>query len=89
MSEQQARIDANALDLAAEPAGEATVDGFTVEHDRELGPVNAPLYATLRDGSRVVAVPADRGLPKELSGRSLVGETVRIRSGEGAPVYEL
>jgi acetyl-CoA C-acetyltransferase len=89
MSEQQARIGATALEIAKEPRGDATVDGFTVEHDRELGPVNAPLYATLSDGSRVVAVPADRELPKKLSGRSLVGEKVRITSGEGPPVYEI
>jgi hypothetical protein len=28
-------------------------------------------------------------MPKELAGRSLVGEKVRVRNGEGGVVYEL
>ncbi len=89
MSDGQAAIDAMALDIASDPDGDAVVEGFTVEHDRTGGPVRAPLYATLSDGRRVVAVPADIGIAKELSGRSVIGEKVRVRPGEGSPVYEL
>ncbi len=90
MSEAQVRIDATALEIAPDPGGEAVVDGFTVEHDKEEGPVRAPLYATLPDGRRVVAVAADADIPKKLSGRSIIGEKVRIRSGDGnGVVYEL
>jgi acetyl-CoA C-acetyltransferase len=87
-SAAQERIDATALELTADVDGDAVVEAFTVEHDRERGPVSAPVYARTSGGSRVVAVPADRALPKELSGRSLVGEKVRVRKGEGGAVYE-
>jgi acetyl-CoA C-acetyltransferase len=89
MKEEQARIDATALDVMSEAEGVATVDGFTVEHDKDFGPLRAPLYATLEDGRRVVAVPADTEIPKQLSGRSIIGERVKVRTGEGSPVYEL
>jgi len=85
----QPAIDASALELAAEAEGVAIVDAFTVEHDRDAGPVRAPVYATLDDGRRVVAVPAIPELPRELSGRNIVGEKVRVRTGEGGVVYEL
>ncbi len=89
MKDAQARSDATALELATEPEGEAIVDGFTVEHDKEAGPVRAPAYATLADGQRVVAVPADSDIPKQISGRNIVGARIKVRKGEGSPVYEL
>lgn len=85
----QERIDATALTVAVEGEGIAIVDAFTVEHDREAGAVRAPIYATLDDGRRVVAVPATPELPRELSGRSIVGEKVRVGAGEGGVSYEL
>jgi hypothetical protein len=89
MSVTQARIDATAIEVAGDGEGPAIVDAFTVEHDKEAGPVRAPLYATLADGRRVVATPADDDTPKQLSGRGIIGEKVNIRSGEGGTVYEL
>jgi acetyl-CoA C-acetyltransferase len=88
-SEGQRRIDGSALEVATDADGTAVVEAFTVEHDRDVGPVRAPLYAKLPDGRRVVAAPADRSIAKALSGRSVVGERVRVRSGEGGTVYEL
>ena len=85
----QARIDRTALSTASDASGDAVVDAFTVEHDRDHGPVRAPIYATLSDGRRVVAVPADAAIPEKLSGRSIVGETVRVTTGESGTVYEL
>ncbi len=85
----QARIDSTALPTASDASGEAVVDAFTVEHDRERGPVRAPIYARLRDGRRVVAVPADASIAAAISGRSIVGEKVRVTTGEGGTVYEL
>jgi acetyl-CoA C-acetyltransferase len=85
----QARIDATALEVATRADGPATVDAFTVEHDRDAGPVRAPVYATLADGRRVVARPAHASIPAELSGRSIVGDPVTVHSGEGGTVYEL
>jgi len=87
--QDQARIDATAMPTAPDADGDAVVDAFTVEHDREHGPVRAPIYATLVDGRRLVAIPADASIPSALSGRSIVGETVRVRTGEGGTVYEL
>jgi acetyl-CoA C-acetyltransferase len=87
--EDQARIDATALPTASDASGEAIVEAFTVEHDREKGPVRAPIYGRLTDGRRVVATPADPSIPAAISGRSIVGETVRVRAGEGGTVYEL
>jgi acetyl-CoA C-acetyltransferase len=86
---EQAKIDATALKTASDASGEAVVDAFTVEHDREHGPVRAPIYATLTDGRRVVATPADPSIPAALSGRSIIGETVRVSTGEGGTTYEL
>jgi acetyl-CoA C-acetyltransferase len=85
----QARIDSTALETASDASGEAVVDAFTVEHDRELGPVRAPIYARLGDGRRVVAVPADAAIPSKISGRSIVGERVHVHTGESGTVYEL
>ncbi len=89
MKDVQKNIDSTALALAEDPDGEATVDGFTVEHDKELGPVRAPAYATLSSGQRVVAVPSDSEMPKQISGRNIVGARIKVRKGEGSPVYEL
>jgi acetyl-CoA C-acetyltransferase len=86
---QQAEIEATSIEIASEADGVAVVDAFTVEHDREAGPVRAPVYATLEDGRRVVAVPAAADLPGELCGRGLVGEKVRVRTEERGVVYEL
>jgi len=85
----QEQLDASLPEIAAEAEGDAVVDAFTVEHDKAAGPVRAPAYATLPDGRRVVATPGDPELPKALSGRSLVGEKVNVRTTEGGVVYEL
>lgn len=89
LSGAQAMIDLDALEIATAPEGLAIVDGFTVEHDRDSGPARAPLYATLEDGRRVVATPADASIAAELSGRSIVGEKVHVRTEDGKAVYEL
>lgn len=89
-TQAQRQIDETTLEMATDPEGEALVEAFTVEHDREAGPMRAPIYGTLLDGRRVVAGPAHLQLAKELSGRSLVGDKVRVRRGEGRGlVYEL
>ncbi len=88
-SEAQDRIDATAIEVATGVTGDAVVDGFTVEHNKDTGPARAPLYARLSDGRRVVAVAADAAIPAKLSGTSLIGETVHVRPGEGGTVYEL
>lgn len=86
---EQARIDASALEVATSAQGTATVEAMTVIHDRARGPIAAPVFARLPDGRRVVAAAADPGAPVALSGESLVGRTVSVRSGDGSVVYEV
>lgn len=88
-SAAQARIDATALEVAEGAEGTATVDMFTVEHDRDRGPVRAPVYATLADGRRIMAQAADASMAADISGTSIIGARIRVRSGEGGAVYEL
>jgi acetyl-CoA C-acetyltransferase len=87
-SAEQAAIDATAVPVAADASGPAVVEAMTVVHDRRSGPASAPVFARLGDGRRVVAVAADPALPAAVSGTSLVGATVRVAPGEGAPRYE-
>jgi acetyl-CoA C-acetyltransferase len=78
----QEHIDAAALPVAKEGAeGEATVKGGTVVYGRDGAVASAPVIAQLDDGRRVVASAKPEAL-KDLAGRSLVGERVRI---EGSP----
>jgi acetyl-CoA C-acetyltransferase len=69
--------------------GEAVVDAMTVLHERDEGPVAAPVIARLPDGSRVGARAADPMLPAALSGTSLVGRTVRLSSHDDHTTYLL
>lgn len=57
----------------------AVVEAMTVLHDRG-GPVAAPIVARTADGTRFGARCLDPDLPLALSGRSLVGEEVEVRS---------
>lgn len=85
----QIKINATGLEVTTDGEGEAVVDAFTVEHDREQGPVRAPVYAMLADGRRTAATPADPELPKAISGRSIVGEKIRLQARGRGTVYEL
>ncbi|MGY6500477.1 MAG: acetyl-CoA acetyltransferase [Acidimicrobiales bacterium] len=91
LSEAQANIDATAL-AQAEPSstGPATVDGWTVIHDRDAGPATVAAYATTADRRRVVVRRDDPSLAAELSGGQLVGTTVTVvPGGEGPAGFEL
>ncbi len=66
--------------------GPAVVDAMTVLHDRDRGPVAAPVVARLPDGSRVGARAADPGLPAATSGSSLVGRRVELRTDDDGHV---
>jgi acetyl-CoA C-acetyltransferase len=91
LSGAQAAIDATAL-AQAEPgtAGPATVDGWTVIHDREIGPASIVAYATTTDGRRAVVRRDDPPLASELSGGQLVGRTITVvPAGEGPASFDL
>ncbi len=63
----------------------AEVIAATVLHDRDAGPVAAPVVVRLADGSRLGARAADPALAAEVSGQTLVGRHVRVRpAGNGA-----
>lgn len=68
--------------------GVAVVEACTVMHERDAGPVAAPVIARLPDGSRIGARARDPELPASLSGRSLVGTEVRITSAGDKAFYE-
>ncbi|MEN8159259.1 MAG: hypothetical protein ABFS41_04210 [Myxococcota bacterium] len=85
-TEGQARIDAEALPFTVEAEGEAEVVASTVIYERDGSVKDAPVFATLDDGRRVAARAAET-IRGELSGRSLIGERIRV---SGAPLcYEL
>jgi acetyl-CoA C-acetyltransferase len=76
-----------ATPIAEQAEGEATVDAMTVLHERDAGPVAAPIVARLDDGTRVGARPDDPELPAALSGTSLVGRRVRLHERDGHTRY--
>ena len=91
LSAAQAAIDATALRQAGPAfAGPATVDGWTILHDRDAGPASVIAYVTAADRERVVVRRDDPDLAAELSGGQLVGQTVTVvRAGEGPAGFEL
>jgi hypothetical protein len=63
------------------------VDAATVLHERDAGPVHAPIVARLPDGSRISAVADDPALPAALAGQvSLVGREVRLSTAANGRV---
>jgi len=74
-----------ALDLTA--VGTAQVEAMTVLHDRERGPLEAPVFARFADGRRTAARVAYPALAAELDGVSLVGRAVRIEVSGDQPTY--
>ena len=65
------------------------IEGATVLHERDLGPVAAPAIVRLPDGHRVGARLADAALAAELSEQPLVGRAVTLVERDGTTVYEL
>jgi acetyl-CoA C-acetyltransferase len=91
LSAAQAAIDATALPQA-DPGtgGPATVDGWTIIHDRDIGPANVVAYVTTADRQRIVVRRDDPTLATDLSGGQLVGRTVTVVPGGEGPVgFEL
>jgi acetyl-CoA C-acetyltransferase len=79
LSEHQGRIDATAIPLASnDVGGEATVDGWTVIHERESGPSAVVAYASMPHGERTVVRCEDAALAAQLSGGQLVGATIEV-----------
>jgi hypothetical protein len=75
------------VDIRQFGKGHALVEAMTVLHDRDRGPVAAPVIARFADGSRTGARPIDPSLPTALSGTSLVGREVELTTKEGKVSY--
>jgi acetyl-CoA C-acetyltransferase len=69
--------------------GTGVVEAMTVLHDRDRGPVEAPVIARLASGARIGARCADPAMPGDLSGRNLVGREVKLTTKEGKVYYRL
>lgn len=65
----------------------AEVVAATVLHDRDAGPVAAPVIVRLADGSRLGAKAASASIAAEVAGVSLVGRRVRVRTEGDAAVW--
>jgi acetyl-CoA C-acetyltransferase len=84
-----AELEGSAVAVTRLAEGTAIVDAMTVLHERDAGPVAAPLVARLPDGSRVGARAATPDLPAALSGTSLVGQEVRLVTRDDHTLYTL
>lgn len=91
LSAEQARIDAEALEVvpAVEADGIAVVEGYTIRHERDAGPVSIPVFARSEDGRRIVARNDDPQTAAALSGGMLVGESIVVHPGEDCASFEL
>lgn len=82
------RDPAPAVPTAKVGEGPALVEAMTVIHDRQRGPVAAPVIVRLPDGRRLGARAAGGALPSDLAGTSLVGEKVRLTTSDGKVFYD-
>lgn len=81
----QAEVDAIPHpELASRPEGEATIETYTVAHDRSGLPERGIVIGRLADQRRFLAViDGDRAVLEELESREGVGRRGRVRPGEG------
>ena len=84
----QAEINAaRGPDVAEAADGDATVETYTVMHDRE-GPSYAILYGRLGDGRRFMAnTPEDTALLADMTARDYLGARGKVRHGDGVNVF--
>jgi acetyl-CoA C-acetyltransferase len=77
-------------ELCHEPAGRATVETYTVLHDREGAPVRGIVVGRLDDGRRFLAnTPDDRDVLAGLVAREAVGLSGRVSHAGGASRFDL
>ena len=91
MSDAQGTIDATALHVIEPTAasGVAAIDGYTVMHDRDTGPATVALFATTKDGRRVVARSDDAELAGAMSGGMFVGRQVELSPADDYARFQL
>lgn len=90
MTERQAVIDATALDVVdpTDATGSATIDAFTVVHDRDNGPTSVPVFARTPDGRRIVARSDDPMVARAMSGGMFVGQSIDLKPADDHARFE-
>jgi len=78
---------ARSVECAVGLEGRAVVEAATIFHERDAGPVSAPMIARLPDGRRIGARAGDPELPAELSGTPIVGREVVLTVVDGTTTY--
>ena len=82
------RLAAEGVEVDLDAEGVAVVEAMTVLHEREAGPVAAPVFARFPDGRRTGARLLHPELAPDLCGHSLIGRDVRIVLGDDGPRYD-
>jgi acetyl-CoA C-acetyltransferase len=87
---RQATLDAApAPELAREPSGPASIETYTVLHDRDGAPVRGLVIGRLDDGRRFLAVtPDDRATLDGLMAEEGVGRRGRVGTRDGVGWFE-
>jgi acetyl-CoA C-acetyltransferase len=90
LTSNQAEIDSVAHPaLTAEPQGQATIETYTVLHDRDGQPMKGIIIGRLADGRRFLAnTPDDRAVLDGLIAREGVGRAGIVSSRNGINTFE-
>ena len=84
---ESAQADADAAprrEVDAEPDGTATVDSYTVMHERSGDPVDGLLACVMPDGRRAWGTTTDPATLATMTTEEVVGRTARLRPGAEA-----
>jgi len=74
--------------LATEPRGRATIETYTVLHDRDGHPMRGIVIGRLADGARFLAnTPADRALLEDLEAEDAIGRPGTVTSADESNVF--
>jgi acetyl-CoA C-acetyltransferase len=75
--------------LVEDASGKATVETFTLFHDREGRPITAVIIGRLEDGSRFLAKPEpDEGVLNALMEREVIGEKGKVTSKDDFNIFQ-
>lgn len=84
-----AEVSAGAPAFTETPAGTATIETYTVMHDREGEPETAFVYARLADGARCLALASDPAMLTWMESHEAVGVSCRVWTEDGRPQFAL
>jgi acetyl-CoA C-acetyltransferase len=76
-----------AVAVAENPEGPASIETYTVEHDRSGAPTSAIVVGRLEDGQRFLARAPHETLGA-MEGEEFVGKRGRVRNCDGASLFE-